>query len=113
MNAINLYLALGCSDIGVFSKGKDASACIGLTPIQHSSGGFVKLGSIGKHCKNSMLRSQLICGAMAAVNQAVIREAKTRKDVWLKRLVNCFCQLYRVERFMPSCSAHFRTDKPL
>ncbi|MEY8201112.1 MAG: IS110 family transposase [Colwellia sp.] len=87
MNAINLYLALGCSDIGVFSKGKDASACIGLTPIQHSSGGFVKLGSIGKHCKNSMLRSQLICGAMAAVNQAVIREAKTRKDVWLKGLV--------------------------
>lgn len=87
MNAINLYLALGCSDIGVFSKGKDASACIGLTPIQHSSGGFVKLGSIGKHCKNSILRSQLICGAMAAVNQAVIREAKTKKDVWIKGLV--------------------------
>jgi len=87
MNAINLYLALGCSDIGVFSKGKDASACIGLTPIQHSSGGIVKLGSIGKHCKNSILRSQLICGAMAAVNQAVIREAKTKKDVWLKGLV--------------------------
>jgi transposase len=87
MNAINLYLALGCSDIGVFSKGKDASACIGLTPIQHSSGGFVKLGSIGKHCKNSILRSQIICGAMAAVNQAVIREAKTTKDVWIKGLV--------------------------
>ncbi len=34
-----------------------------------------------------MLRSQLICGAMAAVNQAVIREAKTRNDVWLKGLV--------------------------
>ena len=45
---INLYLALGCWEIGVFSKGKDASACIGLTPIQHSSGGLVKLGSIGK-----------------------------------------------------------------
>jgi len=87
MNAINLYLALGCAELGVFSKGKDASACIGLTPIQHSSGGVVKLGSIGKHCKNSMLRSQLICGAMAAVHQAVIREAKTKKDVWLKGLV--------------------------
>ena len=34
-----------------------------------------------------MLRSQLICGAMAAVNQAVLREAKTKKDVWLKGLV--------------------------
>ena len=87
MNAINLCIALGCSELGVFSKGKDASACIGLTPIQHSSGGVVKLGSIGKHCKNSILRSQLICGAMAAVNQAVRREAKTKKDVWLKGLV--------------------------
>jgi transposase len=87
MNAINLYLALGCSDIGVFSKGKDASACIGLTPIQHSSGGVVKLGSIGRHCKNSILRSQLVCGAMAAVNQAVMREAKTTKDFWIKGLV--------------------------
>jgi len=92
MSAINLYIALhcialGCAELGVFSKGKDASACIGLTPIQHSSGGVVKLGSIGKHCKNSMLRSQLVCGAMAAVHQAVIREAKTKKDVWLKGLV--------------------------
>ena len=87
MNAINLYIALGCWDIGVFTKGKDASACIGLTPIQHSSGGLVKLGSIGKHCKNSILRSQLVCGAMAAVTQAVNREAKTKKDVWIKGLV--------------------------
>ena len=87
MNAINLYLALGCADIGVFNKGKGASACIGLTPIQHSSGGMVKLGSIGKNCKNSILRSQLICGAMAAVNQASIRAPKTKKDVWLKGLV--------------------------
>jgi transposase len=39
MNAINLYIALGCAELGVFTKGKDASACIGLTPIQHSSGG--------------------------------------------------------------------------
>lgn len=87
MNAINLYIALGCAEIGTFSKGKDASACIGLTPIQHSSGGIVKLGSIGKYSKNSLLRSQLVCGAMAAVTQAVKREAKTKKDVWLKGLV--------------------------
>jgi transposase len=87
MNAINLYLALGCAELGEFTKGKYASACIGLTPIQHSSGGGVKLGSIGKHCKNSILRSQLVCGAMAAVSQAVKREAKTKKDVWIKGLV--------------------------
>ena len=87
MNAINLYIALGCAEIGAFSKGKDASACIGLTPIQHSSGGMVKLGSIGKHTKNSILRSQLICGATAAVQHAVKRKAKTKKDAWIQGLV--------------------------
>ena len=46
VNAINLFIALGCADLGTFSKGKDASACIGLTPLQHSSGGKMKLGSI-------------------------------------------------------------------
>jgi transposase len=87
MNAINLYIALGCAEIGTFSKGKDASACIGLTPIQHSSGGMVKLGSIGKFTKNSRLRSQLICGATAAVQHAVKRKAKTKKDIWIQGLV--------------------------
>ncbi len=87
MNAINLYIALGCAEIGTFSKGKDASACIGLTPIQHSSGGMVKLGSIGKFTKNSILRSQLICGATAAVQHAVKRKAKTQKDAWIQGLV--------------------------
>ena len=87
VNAINLYLALGCSNSGMFSKGKDASACIGLTPIQYSSGGTVKLGSIGKYTKNSLLRSQLICGAMATIRHVVKRKAKTKKDVWLQGLV--------------------------
>ncbi len=87
VNAINLYIALGCAEIGYFSKGKDASACIGLTPIQHSSGGLVKLGFIGKFSKNSRLRSQLICGATAAVQHALKRKAKTKKDVWNQGLV--------------------------
>jgi|TARA_R110001583_G_scaffold30706_4_gene105807 transposase len=87
VNAINLYLALGCAEIGTFSKGREASACIGVTPIQYSSGGTVKLGSIGKYTKNSLLRSQLICGAMATIRHVVKREAKTQKDVWLKALI--------------------------
>lgn len=87
MNAINLYIALGCADIGYFSKGKDASACIGLTPIQHSSGGMVKLGSIGKFTKNNKIRSQLICGATAAVQHAMKRKAITKKDAWIQGLV--------------------------
>jgi len=71
MNAINLYIALGCSEIGTFSKAKDASACIGLPPNQHSSGGMVKLGFIGKLNKNSRLRSQLVCAAVALANKTV------------------------------------------
>ena len=86
-NAINLYIALGCAEIGVFGKGRDASACIGLTPIQYSSGGAIKLGSIGKYTKNRLLRSQLICGAMATIRHVVKREAKTTKEAWLKALV--------------------------
>jgi transposase len=86
INAINLYIALGCSEIGVFKKAKDASACIGLTPVQYSSGGKIKLGSIGKKVKNSMLRSQLIVGAMSAVKQIVTKPAVTKKDAWVQGL---------------------------
>ena len=87
VNAINLYIALGCAELGTFNKGKDASACIGLTPLQYSSGGKTSLGSIGRHVKNSMLRSQLITGAMAAVTQAMKRVAITKKDAWIQGLV--------------------------
>jgi transposase len=78
LNAVNLYIALWCAELGVFEKGKEASACVGLTPLQYSSGGKTKLGSIGKHVKNSILRSQLITGAMSAVSHAVKREAKKK-----------------------------------
>ncbi len=88
INAINLYIALGCAELGTFNKGKDASACIGLTPLQHSSGGKTKMGSIGKHVKNSMLRSQLIAGAMSCVIQVVKREARTTKEKWIQGLVD-------------------------
>ena len=87
LNAIKLFIALGCADLGMFAKGKDASACIGLTPLQYSSGGKTKLGSIGKHVKNSMLRSDLITGAMSAISQIVKRDAKTKKEVWIQGLV--------------------------
>lgn len=87
INAVGLYIALGCADIGYFTKGKDASACIGLTPIQHSSGGKVKLGSVGKYVKNSMLRSNLVVGAMAAINRIIKKKAETKKEAWVQALV--------------------------
>lgn len=86
INAVSLYIALGCNP-EMFNKGKDASACIGLTPIQYSSGGKVKLGSIGKYVKNSMLRSNLVVGAMAAINRIITREAVTKKEAWIQALV--------------------------
>ncbi len=86
-NAINLYISLGCGDIGVFKKSRDAAACIGVTPIQHSSGGKVKLGSVGKYVKNKQIRSSLVSGAMAVINQVIKRKAKTKKDLWIQQLV--------------------------
>ena len=87
INAVNLYIALGCSDSSTFKKGKDAAACIGLTPIQHSSGGKTKLGSIGRYVKNTMLRSQLITGAFAYINYVAKRNPRTQKEQWLKSLI--------------------------
>jgi len=87
INAVNLYIALGCTDLGTFMKGKDASACIGLTPIQHTSGGKIKLASIGNYVKNSVLRSQLFTGAMAVVAQVCKRTAITCKELWIQQLV--------------------------
>lgn len=87
LNAVNLYIALGCGEMGQFKKGRDASACIGLTPIQHSSGGKVKLGSIGKYVKNNTIRSTLVCGAMAVVHNALRRTARTKKDLWIQQMV--------------------------
>lgn len=88
INAINLFIALGCSGAGVFRKGKDAAACIGLTPVQHSSGGKVRLGSIGKHTKDTVMRSQLITGAMACVQYIAKRPAKTKKEAWIQGVVS-------------------------
>lgn len=87
LNAINLYIALGCAELGTFAKGKDASTCIGLTPIQYSSGGQTNIGSIGRYVKHGILRSQLITGAMAAVSQIVKRDAKTKKEAWIQGIV--------------------------
>ena len=45
------------------------------------------MGSIGKYVKNSILRSQLVVGAMSAVGQICKRTAKTQKERWVQELV--------------------------
>lgn len=87
INAVHLYTVLACGDDHTFKSARDASSCIGLTPVQHSSGGKVKLGSISKYVKNAIVRSHLISGAMAVIHQVLRREPKTRKEEWLKALV--------------------------
>ena len=87
INAAYLYLALGCSENNVFNKGSDASACIGLTPIQYSTGGKVRMGTIGKHIKNTTMRKHLISGAMSVIKVVNKREAKTTKEAWIKGLI--------------------------
>ncbi|WP_296055349.1 IS110 family transposase [uncultured Amphritea sp.] len=87
INAINLYILLGCSDDLHFKNEREASACVGVTPIQHSTGGNAKLGSIGHYVKHGILRSQLISGAMAVVGALSKRLPKTSKEVWLKQLI--------------------------
>lgn len=87
MNAVNLYMLLACGEMGTFRTGKDASACVGLTPIQHSTGGKAKLGSVGKHVRNHSMRSVLVSGAMAVCNQVKRRVPRTTKETWLKGLM--------------------------
>ena len=99
INAINLYVSLGCGELGTSKQGKDASACIGVTPIQNSSGGKIKLGSIGKHVNNSMLRSQLIAGAMSVVSLKWSKEKLSLKkkleyNLWLNAKVKNVPQLH-------------------
>ncbi len=72
----------------VFKKGKDAAACIGLTPVQHSSGGKTVIGKIKHRSKNQTFKSQLISGAMAIINVMDKREPTTTKERWFKSLVD-------------------------
>ncbi|MCP4430601.1 MAG: IS110 family transposase [Gammaproteobacteria bacterium] len=51
---MGLFLRLGDRG-GSFANGREASACIGLTPKQYSTGGVVTLGGIGKNNGNKRL----------------------------------------------------------
>ena len=69
-----------------FKNGREAAACLGLTPVQHSSGGKEKIGSISKVIGNKKLRSALYKGALAVVCQLEKRESRSQKDIWLREL---------------------------
>lgn len=82
--SILLKTALGQKEH--FSSGRDASACFGLTPVQHSSGGKHIIGAIAKRSGHNTLRCALYQGAMAVVCKLEKREARNPKEQWLKAL---------------------------
>jgi len=81
--ATQLYSALG--DGRSFSKGRQASAYLGLTPRQYSSGGTVTLTGIGR-TGQVQLKAALIRGAHAVIK--VLGDKQDRKSRWLRALVN-------------------------
>jgi transposase len=87
VNALGLSLVLGEQGKS-FKNGREASACIGVTPKQYSTGGVVTLGGIGKKRGNKRLRSTLIQGALSVAKVVNHREPKNTKEAWLKALID-------------------------
>jgi transposase len=67
-----------------FSKGRDFSAWLGLTPLQKSTGGKQKLGATSKMGERT-IRRLLIIGASAVVRHAASRGAP--EGSWLARML--------------------------
>jgi transposase len=83
--AAMLYANIG--DGKEFRNGREASACIGLTPKQHSSGGKTNMMGINKKGGNKELRTALYQGALSVISR-LPDEPKTVKQAWLIELVN-------------------------
>jgi transposase len=67
-----------------FKRGRDFAAWLGLTPLQHSSGGKERLGKTTKMGERS-LRRLLIIGASATLKVAVSKGAPAGS--WLERML--------------------------
>ncbi|HHF2916158.1 TPA: IS110 family transposase [Vibrio diabolicus] len=83
--AAMLYNTLG--DGKQFKNGRQASAFVGLTPKQHSSGGKVIMIGIDKCGGVKELRSLLYLGAMSYVGR-LPEQPKTQKDKWLRSIID-------------------------
>lgn len=81
MNAIGLYLAIGNGRH--FDNGRNAAACVGVTPKQASSGGRVTMLGIGRRSGNKRLRSSLITGCWSMVIALKRRPPQNRTELWL------------------------------
>ena len=85
LGALGLALRLGKGED--FANGREASANIGLTPKQHSSGGKEHIGHISKYSADKRLRSVLFQGALSVITHVLNRPATTYKEQLLQALV--------------------------
>jgi transposase len=72
------------SDPKIFKSSRHYPAWIGLTPKDHSTAGKQRLGVITR-AGDEMLRSALVAGAMAVIQQA--KRNPTRANPWLIKLL--------------------------
>jgi transposase len=82
--AIKLFTSLGNGE--GFKNGRQASAYIGVTPKQYSSGGKVSMKGIDKVGGNKVLRANLFMGARAVI-KALPDKPRTSKEQWLIALI--------------------------
>jgi transposase len=78
------HLSIKTPDARAFRSGRDFAAWIGLTPKNHSTAGKTRLGGITK-AGDEMLRSVLVVGAMAVIQQA--DRSPQRASPWLVKLL--------------------------
>ena len=67
-----------------FRSGRNFSAWIGLTARDHSTAGKVRLGAITR-AGDEMLRSLLVCGATAVIQQ--VQHGRAKAEPWLLDLI--------------------------
>ena len=84
ISALSLYAAMGSGR--AFTKSREFSAYLGLTPRQFSSGGKTNIVGLSKKIGNRQLRSNLIQGALSYVYR--MKEEKSSKDRWLLELID-------------------------
>ncbi len=82
---LSSYFSSEIGDGRQFSKGRDASASLGIVPGQHSSGGKEVLLGISKR-GNRRLRSLLIHGARSVVSNVGDKQDTLSK--WIRQLVH-------------------------
>ncbi len=68
----------------MFKRGRDFAAWVGLTPLQHSTGGKQKLGATSKMGERT-LRRLLIIGASAVVSWVARNGAPAGS--WMARMI--------------------------